>query len=143
MKKYALTFIFTLLAVLVSTANINAASSIFASASPFEIDNLQQNVFNSNPQKRYTLTITNRSKWIVDEVYFESSENQDSWGKDMLGRDTLGTDEYFSITNIVAGNYDVKFVDEEGDECILYDIGITKNTSWELTTKWLEKCEGY
>ncbi len=138
-----MTFIFTLLTFLVSTGNVKAESPIFPLASSFELNSFQHSLFKSELQKRYTLTITNRSKWVIDEVYVETSENQDDWGEDMLGRDTLGEDEYFTISNLVPGEYDVRFVDEEGDECILKNIAIFENKSWAITTKWLEKCEGY
>jgi hypothetical protein len=143
MKKYALTFVFMLLAFLVLTGNVQAKTSVLNYATPFELNDFQQNLFSNESQRRYSLTITNRSAWVIDEVYVETSENQEEWGKDMLGRDRLGENEYFTISNLIPGEYDVKFVDEEGDECILRNIAIFQNKSWAITTKWLESCEGY
>lgn len=141
MKKITITFIFMLLAVLVSTGSTKAESSIFTSASPFDLSNVQENLFNVEPQNRYTLTITNRAKWDITEVYVETSENQRNWGKEWLAGRVLTKDTYIELTNLKPGEYDVRFVDEDDYECILMNIPITKNTSWELTTKWLEDCQ--
>lgn len=132
-----------LLAVMVSTGNAKAESSIFNSASPFNVNNIEQSVFKSTPQNRYTLSITNRSKWDIYEVYVETSENQKNWGKEWLAGRVLTKDTFIELINLKPGEYDVKFVDEDDDECVLMNIPITKNTAWELTTKWLEQCEGY
>ncbi|CAN5575406.1 hypothetical protein BH10ACI1_BH10ACI1_15140 [soil metagenome] len=143
MKKNTLTFIFMLLAVMVLMGNVQAKSSIFTSASQLELNKIQSNLFKGEPQNRYTLTITNRSKWDITEVYVETSENQRNWGKEWLDGRVLTKDTYIDLTNLKPGEYDVRFVDEGDDECILNNIAITKNTSWAITTQWLEKCEGY
>lgn len=141
MKKLALTFVFTLLAVLVSTGNAQAESSIFTSASPFDLNNVEQNVFNSTPQNRYTLKITNRAVWAITEVYVETSENQKNWGKEWLDGRILEKDTFIDLTGLKPGEYDVRFVDVDGYECFLMNTPITKNTSWELTQKWLDNCQ--
>lgn len=141
MKKFALTFIFTLLAVLVSTGNVQAKSSIFAPTTSFDLNNIQPNLFNVEPQNRYTLTITNRARWAITEVYVETSENQRNWGKEWLNGRILEKDTYIDLTNLKPGEYDVRFVDEDGYECFLMNTPITKNTSWELTQKWLDNCQ--
>ncbi len=91
---------------------------------------------------RYSLSITNSSKYDIHRLYMSSSEDR-NWGPDQLGDYILKTGQSYTITDIVPGEYDVKFVDEDGDECVLKNIQIFKNTSWELTTKWLTQCEGY
>ncbi|HMF57107.1 MAG TPA: hypothetical protein VK619_12265 [Pyrinomonadaceae bacterium] len=93
-------------------------------------------------QRRYALAITNSSKYDIHRIYMSSSEDR-SWGPDQLGDYILKTGQSFTINNLVPGEYDVKFVDEDGDECVLKNIQIFKNTSWELTTSWLTRCEGY
>ncbi|HMF57426.1 MAG TPA: hypothetical protein VK619_13870 [Pyrinomonadaceae bacterium] len=93
-------------------------------------------------QRRYTLAITNNSKYDIHRLYLSSSEDR-NWGPDQLGEEILKTGQLYTVTNIVPGEYDVKFVDEDGDECVLKNIQIFKNTSWTLTTQWLTRCEGY
>lgn len=141
MKKFALTFVFMLLAVLVSTGNVQAKSATFAETSPFYLNNIQESFFNIEPQNRYSLRITNRARWAITEVYVETSENQRNWGKEWLAGRILEKDTYIDLTNLKPGEYDVRFVDEDGYECFLLNTPITKNTSWELTQKWLDNCQ--
>ncbi|OLE51769.1 MAG: hypothetical protein AUG51_21135 [Acidobacteria bacterium 13_1_20CM_3_53_8] len=93
-------------------------------------------------QRRYTLAVANSSKYDIHRLYMSSSEDR-NWGPDQLGDYILKSGQSYTISDIVPGEYDVKFVDEDGDECVLKNIQIFKNTSWELTTKWLTQCEGY
>ena len=46
----------------------------------------------------------------------------------------LASGETFSLGNIPAGEYDVKVVDEDDDDCVLNDIAIVNDTEWSLTT---------
>ena len=68
---------------------------------------------------------------------------EDNWGSDQLGNEVLDSGETFALGNIPAGEYDVKFVDEDDDECVLNDIAIINDTEWRLTTSFLLECEGY
>jgi len=95
-----------------------------------------------NAQNRYSLKLQNDSKWDIYSLYVSSSETQ-QWGPDQLGDDTLAAGSSFTLTDLIPGEYDIKFVDEDGDECTLRNIKIFKNESWLLTTPWLARCEGY
>ena len=141
MKKYTLTAIFMFLAVLVSSTNLKAESSIFEANSSFELNSFQQNLLNVEPQNRYTLKITNRAVWAITEVYVETSENQRNWGREWLDGRILLKDTFIDLTGLKPGEYDVRFVDEDGVECFLMNTPITKNTSWELTQRWLDNCQ--
>jgi hypothetical protein len=137
MKKNTATVFFMLLTLFVTCGSAIAAPSWFTqSATP-------ENVITSVLQNRYTLTITNRSKYDIKEVYVETSENQSDWGKEWLAGRILKTDTFIAVDSLKPGEYDVKFIDEDKYECVLHNIAITKNTSWALTTAWLEKCEGF
>lgn len=147
MKKNGLLVIFFSLAFMFSIINVRAESSVFsttktAATSASNFSNYGENLFLNGLQRRYTLKITNSSRFDIDEVYISSAE-EDDWGEDMLDTDILSTNQYFTIYNIVPGEYDIKFVEGDGDECTLRNIAIFKNTAWIITTKWLEKCEGY
>ena len=141
MKKNAKTIIFMLAAFFAISVNVNAKSSLFTQATSFDLDNIEQNLLNVEPQNRYTLTITNRAKWAIYEVYVETSENQRNWGKEWLAGRVLEKDTFIDLTGLKSGEYDVRFVDQDDFECILMNTPITKNTSWELTTRWLEDCQ--
>lgn len=99
-------------------------------------------IYSDNAQHRYYLRITNNSRYDIYHIYLSSSES-DNWGSDNLGKYILYSGSTHTITNIVPGEYDVKFLDEDNDKCILRNISIFQNTSWSLTSSWLSKCEGY
>jgi hypothetical protein len=72
-----------------------------------------------------------------------SDSNNPRWGNDLLGRRVLGNGESHLITNISFGEWDLKFVDEDGDECFLNKVKMQQSASWSLTDNWLLTCEGY
>ena len=96
----------------------------------------------AQPGGHYTLVIENESRYDIYYIYM-SRTLEDDWGRDRLGREVLSSGETFALENIPAGEYDVKFVDEDDDGCILNDIAIVHDTAWSLTTDFLLKCEGY
>ncbi len=141
MRKNGLFLMIVSMVFLFSAANVKAASSIFATPAS-EMNVFEQSFEANNPQRRYTLKITNNSRYDIYHLYVSSSEDA-RWGPDQLSDDVLSTGTSYTITDITPGEYDIQFVDEDGDKCILEDIGIFKNTSWSLTTAWLTNCEGY
>ena len=90
----------------------------------------------------YTLLIENDSRYDIYYLYM-SRTLEDDWGSDQLGNEVLDSGETFALGNIPAGEYDVKFVNEDDDECVLNDIAIINDTEWRLTTNFLLECEGY
>ena len=90
----------------------------------------------------YTLFIENDSRYDIYYLYM-SRTLEDNWGSDQLGNEVLDSGETFALGNIPAGEYDVKFVDEDDDACVLNDIAIIDDTEWRLTTKFLLECEGF
>lgn len=88
----------------------------------------------------FSLTIKNNSSWDIYHIYVSSSNDPD-WGSDLLGRRVLGNGSQHTITNVSFGQWDLKFVDEDGDVCILNKIQVTRNLSWTLTNRWLLDCE--
>jgi len=129
------------LVIFFSAVNVKAETSIFAT-SVSETNVFEQSLEANNPQRRYWLKVTNSSRYAIHYLYMSSSENA-RWGPDQLDDFVLSTGRSFTITDITPGEYDIMFVDEDGDKCVLEDIAIFKNTSWELTTTWLTKCQGY
>ena len=90
----------------------------------------------------YTLLIENDSRYDIYYLYM-SRTLENNWGSDQLGSEVLDSGETFALGNIPAGEYDVKFVDEDDDVCVLNDIAIVHDTEWRLTTNFLLECEGY
>ena len=91
---------------------------------------------------RYSLKVTNNSKLDIRQIYI-SPTSRTQWGTDLLGTQVLSTGTWMTIAKLIPGNYDVKFVDEDGDECILNNTRVAQDTSWALTTDWLLGCEGF
>ena len=84
MKKNAKTIIFMLAAFFAISVNVNAKSSLFTQATSFDLDNIEQNLLNVEPQNRYTLTITNRAKWAIYEVMLKLRKTKEMGAKNGL-----------------------------------------------------------
>ena len=90
---------------------------------------------------RYRITIKNNTEYEVHKIYLSATESN-NWGPDRLGRNgVLANADSLTLTDIRPGAYDIKFVDEDGDECILRNVKILKNTRWSLTNDWLIECQ--
>ena len=91
--------------------------------------------------KKAAVKIVNQSKWEIHH-FFLSSTGEDHWGPDQLGEEVVGTGESFTLKSIPCDSYDVKLVDEDGDECVVDDIDICGGAeSWTITDKLLLACE--
>ena len=88
---------------------------------------------------RYSLTIVNDSSFDIERLYVSSSDFG-VWGPDQLGLRVLRSGDTFTLTGIKPGEYDIKFVDQDGDTCILR-YQVFRNLSWRLTNSWLLGCE--
>jgi hypothetical protein len=88
----------------------------------------------------YSLTVTNASSYGINRIYLSPSDDN-NWGPDQLGRNVIGAGRTFTLTGIRPGEYDVRFVDEDGDSCILKNQNMFTNISWRLTNTWLLNCE--
>jgi uncharacterized protein (DUF2141 family) len=91
---------------------------------------------------RYSLTLVNRTGYAIEQIYISPSDTND-WGSDQLGRRILVSGSSFTFTNIRPGEYDIKFVDEDGDTCKLSHQNVFNNLSWELSQSWLLSCESH
>jgi hypothetical protein len=89
---------------------------------------------------RYSLTLNNVSGFHIYRIYMSSSENG-QWGPDQLGAHALVSGGSYTIYNIPPGEYDIKFVDADGDVCRLLRVNVFRNTAWDLTRTWLLGCE--
>jgi len=87
------------------------------------------------------VTIKNSSDWEIHEFYLSSSEEEE-WGPDQLGEQVIGTGESFTLRAIPCDTYDVMLVDEDGDECIVEEVGLCGGKeNWTITNKILLGCQ--
>jgi hypothetical protein len=87
------------------------------------------------------VTFRNDSSWSINELYFSRSTNHD-WGRDQLGRKTVRTGDSFTLNEIPCGTYDVKLVDEEGDQCDIDRVQLcAESHTWSIRDKDLAKCQ--
>jgi hypothetical protein len=56
---------------------------------------------------------------------------------------TIRSGSSFTLTDIHPGEYDIRFVDEDGDSCTLAKRNIFQDLSWRLTDSWLLNCEAH
>jgi hypothetical protein len=88
------------------------------------------------------VVIKNNSSWEIHNLFISSVDTQE-WGPDQLGDDVIsaggGT---YTLTDIPCGAYDVQLIDEDGDECIVGDVGLCASKgSWVITDQDLLECQ--
>ena len=89
------------------------------------------------------LVVTNKSKWAVHQMFL-SPANDNEWGPDQLAAGTIEPGAKFTLNKIPCDTYDIKIVDEDGDECIVKGEKFCGNeVTWDLTDEELLGCEGY
>jgi hypothetical protein len=95
----------------------------------------------SAAKKTATIKIINQSKWEIHHLYLSPSSSK-KWGPDQLGEDVLKKGESFTLTKIDCDDYDIRVVDEDGDECVIEEQSLCKDDSyWKITDKALLECE--
>ncbi|MEP7011340.1 MAG: hypothetical protein ABJC13_13540 [Acidobacteriota bacterium] len=88
-----------------------------------------------------TVTVANQSEWEIHQFFLAPSET-DKWGADQLDENVIGKGESFKLTNIPCDTYDVKLVDEDGDECVVEAVDICGGKgTWTITSKELVNCQ--
>jgi hypothetical protein len=97
----------------------------------------------SAKQEKAEFMIENKSDWDIHHLYLSSTDEQ-QWGPDQLGDHVLKSGTSFTLNNIPCDKYDIKVVDNDGDECVIAAITMCKDhTHWNLTNKELLGCEGF
>ena len=93
--------------------------------------------------RKATVKIINQSNWEIHEIYLSSSDDR-HWGPDQLDDEILAKGESLTLTNIGCDLYDIKVVDEDGDECVIEEVDLCGDDSyWKITDRELLTCEGY
>ena len=94
----------------------------------------------SGATSRVRVGIANNSDYDIYHVYM-SSTGDNNWGRDLLGRyQVLESGSSMSVT-AGPGRYDLKLVDEDGDSCVVMNLGLYGDQSWNITNNWLLSCE--
>lgn len=89
----------------------------------------------------HQVTLGNNTSWTIHELYFSPTKEQD-WGPDQLSDDTIASNASFTLTGIPTGKYDVKIVDEDGDECIIEGVKLADSETVVLNDEMLLGCQG-
>jgi hypothetical protein len=93
--------------------------------------------------QRAEFMINNKSDWDIHHLYLSPSDKA-TWGPDQLGKRIIHSGESFTLKDIPCGEYDIKVVDDDGDECVIEEIVMCKDhTHWDVNNKELLKCEGW
>ena len=91
-----------------------------------------------------TFEVLNLSDWDIHRLFVSSAEDR-QWGTDQLGQEILYADGgSFTLQDIPCDDYDVMVVDEDGDECVLEQVGMCGDDNiWKITNRALLSCQGY
>lgn len=90
-----------------------------------------------------TIKIINKSKWAIHHMYL-SPNDVEEWGPDQLGEFVLEPGGSFTLTDIECDIWDIKVVDEDGDECEIRDVALCDESAvWKITDDELLSCEGW
>ena len=93
--------------------------------------------------EKATVKVINQSKWEIHHLFLSSSSDEE-WGPDQLGEDVLAKGDSVTLHSIPCDEYDIKVVDEDGDECVIEKVDLCSDQSyWKITDKDLLECEGY
>jgi len=89
-----------------------------------------------------SVKIINGSKWDIHHLFIAPASS-DKWGPDQLEDNIIQSGQSFTINNIPCDEYDVKVVDEDGDECVIEAAKLCSDHYWKITDEDLLECEGY
>ena len=93
--------------------------------------------------EKATVKVINQSKWEIHHLYL-SPASEEEWGPDQLEDEILTKGDQITLTSIPCDEYDIKVVDEDGDECVIEEVDLCGDHSyWKITDKDLLACEGY
>ena len=84
--------------------------------------------------------VHNLSDWIIEEFYMSPSDERD-WGYDLLGDEVMESGDSLTLTSISCDYWDIMFIDEDGDECVLEEVDLCGDRArWDITDDELLDC---
>jgi len=92
-------------------------------------------------KNKTSIQIVNASSWSIDSLYLSPSKAS-RWGPDQLEGQALESGEFFALTDVDCGRYDVRLVDEDGGDCVIEGVDLCgKRETWQITDDELLSCE--
>jgi hypothetical protein len=88
----------------------------------------------------HRIRLENDSSYAIYHVYV-SRVDFGIWGPDRLGDIVLQPGYYTYLPSLPLGEYDLKLVDEDGDECQVRRVTVGTDTNWRIDDSWLLSCE--
>lgn len=90
-----------------------------------------------------SITFRNRSNWAIFHIHM-SPVSQATWGPDHLGTNVLRSGGSFTLHGVPCNNYDLKLIDEDGDECVLNNINVcNEEAGWNIDNDDLLSCQAF
>ena len=88
------------------------------------------------------VTVKNSSLWEIHQMYL-SSVDEEEWGPDQLGEQVIDAQGgKFSLSGVPCDSYDVRLVDEDGDECVVREVDLCgDNETWTISDEDLLACQ--
>ncbi len=86
-----------------------------------------------------SITFNNKSQYDIAEINLSPVKQQD-WGDNQL-TEALKAGASFTLNSIPANKYDVQFVDEDDDKCVVSDVKIAANETVDITDADLVGCQ--
>lgn len=92
--------------------------------------------------KTANVKIVNKSSWAIHELYLSPVDDEE-WGPDQLQQHVINPGETFLLSKIPCDSWDVRLVDEDGDECVVQGVDICgQSDTWVINSKDLLACQG-
>lgn len=90
-----------------------------------------------------SVQVHNGSEYAIYHFYLSPMDTAE-WGPDQLGDQVIISGDSFTLTDIPCDDYDVKLVDEDGDECVVGAPDICgADESWTIENDGLLACQGW
>ena len=86
------------------------------------------------------IKITNSSDWSLEHLYISETDKEE-WGEDQLGDEIIAPGETFTLRGVPCATYDVKLIDEDGDECAVSEVDICGSGGWKIESDDLLACQ--
>jgi hypothetical protein len=88
------------------------------------------------------VVIVNKSDWEIHQLFL-STVDEEEWGPDQLGEEVIPAGGgRFTLRRIPCASYDVQLIDEDGDTCVVGDVGLCGDSdTWVISNKDLLACQ--
>lgn len=88
------------------------------------------------------VTVRNGSLWEIHQLYLSSVEEEE-WGPDQLGAQIIEAQGgSFKLSGVPCDSYDVRLVDEDGDECVVREVDLCgDDATWSISDEDLLVCQ--